>query len=80
MMERMNNSIDIMNERILYLCTKSARAEERLTGIEKIMSAESDRLRLCENKVTKIDTRIAMVAGLISIGVVLTAPVISAMV
>lgn len=68
------------NKNILYLCRHTACVETKLNSIEKIIADNDTRLDIYEDKVNKIDTRVAMVAGIISFLVILISPVIASFV
>ncbi len=79
-MRTIQGDIKQTNKNILYLCRHTACVETKLNGIEKIITDNDIRLDICEDKVNKIDTRIAMVAGIISFLVILISPVIASFV
>lgn len=75
-MRIIQDDIKQTNKNILYLCRHTACVETKLNSIETIINDNDNRLDIYEDKVNKIDTRIAMVAGIISIIVVFAAPVV----
>ena len=80
LLENLRDDIKTLNKNVIYLCSKSSCNETRLKNIERVINDNDDRLVVCENKITKINTKIAMVAGIISVFVALAAPVIGSLV
>lgn len=69
-----------IDKKIMYLCRHASSTETRLKNIEETIKNRGERIRECENKILKVDTRIALGASIITIIGLAMAPVISALI